>query len=149
MSIKLFSIYSHSNTLRGIIIKPKDAVYPCKTAIVSHGFASNLTITSPYAKTLVKAGYVTVLFDFCMSGSGLSSGNSTGMSVLTEKENLNDLLYYVKRLPYVDEKISCLQAAVREVWCLLFQPLKILKMLKLCCFIILLFAYLMTQDEVI
>lgn len=88
MSIKLFSIYSHSNTLRGIIIKPKDAVYPCKTAIVSHGFASNLTITSPYAKTLVKAGYVTVLFDFCMSGSGLSSGNSTGMSVLTEKENL-------------------------------------------------------------
>lgn len=104
MSVKLFSIYSHSNTLRGIIIKPKNAVYPCKTAIVSHGFASNLTITSPYAKTLVKAGYVTVLFDFCMSGSGLSSGNSKGMSVLTEKENLNDLLYYVKRLPYVDEK---------------------------------------------
>lgn len=149
MSIKLFSIYSHSNTLRGIIIKPKDAVYPCKTAIVSHGFASNLTITSPYAKTLVKAGYVTVLFDFCMSGNGLSSGNSTGMSVLTEKENLMIFSTMLNGFPMWTKKISCLQAAVREVWCLLFQPLKILKMLKLCCFITQLFAYLMTQDAVI
>ena len=38
-----------------------------------------------------------------MSGSGISSGKSTGMSVLTEKANLNDLLYYVKRLPFVDQ----------------------------------------------
>lgn len=103
MNVKYFSIYSRGNTLRGVIIKPKNARFPCKTAIVSHGFASNMAITSPYAKTLVKAGYTAVLYDFCMSGSGISGGKSTGMSVLTQKENLNDLIYYVKRLPFVDE----------------------------------------------
>lgn len=121
MIIKPFSIYSHGNTLRGVIIKPKHAQLPCKTAIISHGFASNMAITSPYAKTLVKAGYVAVLYDFCMSGSGVSSGNSTGMSVLTEKANLNDLLYYVRRLPFVDEKhivlAGCSQGGLVSALC--------------------------------
>ena len=103
MQIKSFSIYSHGNTLRGVIVKPENVNYPCKTVIISHGFASNMAITAPYAKPFLKAGYIAVLYDFCMSGSGISSGKSTGMSVLTEKANLNDLLYYVKRLPFVDQ----------------------------------------------
>lgn len=102
MKIKLFELYSHGETLRGIILKPSDAVFPCKAVIVSHGFASNMLITFGYAKQFVDAGYVAVLYDFCMSGSGISSGKSTGMSVVTEKANLVDVLHYVKHLDYVD-----------------------------------------------
>lgn len=126
MKLKYFSIYSHCNTLRGIILFPKDITLPCKTVIVSHGFASNMMITSNYAKTFVKAGYIAVLYDFCMSGSGISSGKSTGMSVITEKENLIDVIDYVKKLDFVDDKhislagcsqgglVSALAAAQRE-----------------------------------
>lgn len=126
MNIKPFSIYSHCNTLRGIILKTENLTIPCKTVIVSHGFASNMMITFGYAKTFVKAGYIAVLYDFCMSGSGISNGKSTGMSVLTEKENLIDVIDYIKRLDFVDEKnislagcsqgglVSALAAAERQ-----------------------------------
>ncbi len=103
MKIKPFSIYSHGNTLRGIILIPSNITYPCKTVIVSHGFASNMLITSPYTKPFTDAGYIAVLYDFCMSGSGISSGKSTGMSVITEKENLIDLIDYIKKLDFTDE----------------------------------------------
>lgn len=101
--ISAFSIKSASNILRGVILKPKNITAPCKTVIVSHGFASNMLITFNYAKIFAKAGYVAFLYDFCMSGSGISSGKSTGMSILTEKENLLDLIDYVRTLDFVDE----------------------------------------------
>jgi len=103
MNMKPFEIYSHGNTIRCVILKPSNMVRPCKAVIVSHGFASNMLITFGYAKQFADAGYVAVLYDFCMSGSGISSGKSTGMSVLTETENLADVLHYVKHLDYVNE----------------------------------------------
>jgi len=126
MKLKYFSICSHGNTLRGVILKPKGVSKPCKAVIVSHGFASIMMITFNYARTFVKAGYIAVLYDFCMSGSGISSGKSTGMSVITEKDNLLDVIDYVKKLNYIDEKhislagcsqgglVSALAAAQRE-----------------------------------
>ncbi len=126
MKIKPFSIYSHCNTLRGVILMPKEMKAPCKTVIVSHGFASNMVITFGYAKTFAQAGYVAILYDFCMSGSGISSGKSTGMSVLTEKANLIDVIDYAKHLDFVDENnislagcsqgglVSALAAAERQ-----------------------------------
>jgi len=126
MKLKYFSIYSHCNTLRGIILTPKNVSFPCKTVIVSHGFASNMLITFNYAKTFTKAGYIAVLYDFCMSGSGISSGKSTGMSVITEKENLTDVIDYIKKIDAVDKAhislagcsqgglVSALAAAERE-----------------------------------
>lgn len=126
MKIKPFSIYSHCNTLRGIMLKPENSAIPCKAVIVSHGFASNMMITFGYAKTFVKAGYIAVLYDFCMSGSGISSGKSTGMSVLTEKENLIDVIDYIKHLDFIDKNdislagcsqgglVSALAAAERQ-----------------------------------
>lgn len=126
MKIRPFRIYSHLNTLRGVILKPKKLKVPCKAIIVSHGFASNMFITFNYAKMFADAGYVAVLYDFCMSGSGISSGRSTGMSVLTEKDNLIDVIDYVKRLDYVNNNnislagcsqgglVSALTAAQRE-----------------------------------
>lgn len=125
-TMKLFSIQSNGNTLRGIILKPKNTERKNKTVIVSHGFSSNMAITFGYAKTFTEAGYIAVLFDFCMSGFGISSGKSTGMSVITEKENLLDLIDYIKTLDFVDANnialagcsqgglVSALAAAERE-----------------------------------
>lgn len=100
-----FQIPSGANQLRGYILKPKntpDSRLPA--VIVSHGFASNMMISYQYARVFVKQGYAAVCFDFCMSGSGVSTGSSLDMSVLTEVEDLLTLLDYVKTLPFVDKE---------------------------------------------
>lgn len=125
MRTKHFSIISNGNKLKGIIFNA-GVVKPTKTVIVSHGFASNMMITAPYAKIFEDAGYVVILFDFCMSGSGISGGKSKNMSVLTQCQNLMDVLDYARNLDIVDKNhitlcgcsqgglVSALTAAERE-----------------------------------
>lgn len=125
MIIKHFSINSNGNKLKGIIFNA-GVVKPTKTVIVSHGFGSNMLVTAPYAKIFEDAGYVVIMFDFCMSGSGISSGKSENMSVLTQCKNLMDVIDYAKSLDIVDNDhitlcgcsqgglVSALSAAKRE-----------------------------------
>lgn len=101
MKIQSFSIISNSKKLRGIILNAGVKV-PTKTVIISHGYASNMLITSPYAKPFIDEGYVVIMYDFCCSGSGISCGKSTDMSIFTETENLIDVLDYAKALDIVD-----------------------------------------------
>ena len=101
MKIKPFKLKSAGNKLRGIMLNC-DANSPKKTVILCHGFASNMLITLPYAKAFTDAGYAVIMFDFCMSGSGISGGKSVNMSVLTQKKNLLDVLEYAKALDFVD-----------------------------------------------
>jgi len=111
--------------IRGYLLKPE--LYGRMPAvIVSHGFASNTNYTKKYAKRFVRAGYVTVYFDFCGSGRGKSDGKSTDMSVLTEKEDLSAVLDKLLSLDFIDESkiilagcsqgglVSALLAAERE-----------------------------------
>lgn len=102
MKIKNFSIKSGGNKLNGVILYHGTITPPARTVIISHGFASNMLITSPYAKPFLDAGYVVIMYDFCCSGSGISSGKSTQMSVISEKNNLIDVLDYACRLNFVD-----------------------------------------------
>lgn len=99
-----FQIPSGANKLRGYILKPKNASGRLPVVIVSHGFSSNMMISYQYARVFVRQGFAAVCFDFCMSGSGISTGSSLGMSVLTEMDDLLTLLDYVKTLPFADEK---------------------------------------------
>lgn len=101
MKTKAFTIISNGKKLRGIIFNA-DVKKPTKTVIVSHGYASNMLITYPYAKVFIDQGYVAVMYDFCGSGSGISEGKSTDMSIFTEKENLIDVIKYAKSLDIVD-----------------------------------------------
>lgn len=96
-----FEIDSQGCKLRGFILKPQKAGR-LPAVIVSHGFASCTRDTKKYAQVFVEEGYAAVCFDFCMSGSGKSSGSSLGMSVLTEKVDLLCVLDYVKTLDFVD-----------------------------------------------
>lgn len=96
-----FEISSQGCQLRGFILRPIiDRKLP--TVIVSHGFGDSTRGTKKYAEIFVEEGYAAICFDFCMSGSGKSSGSSLGMSVLTEKVDLINVLDYVKTLDFVD-----------------------------------------------
>lgn len=120
-----FEIDSQGCKLRGFILRPQRAGR-LPAVIVSHGFASCTRDTKKYARVFVDEGFAAVCFDFCMSGSGKSTGSSLGMSVLTEKADLLNVLDYVKTLDFVDQDhitlagcsqggfVSALAAAERE-----------------------------------
>ena len=120
-----FEIDSQGCKLRGFILWPQ-RVGRLPAVIVSHGFGSCTRDTKKYARVFVDEGYAAVCFDFCMSGSGKSTGSSLGMSVLTEKTDLLHVLDYVKKLDFVDPAritlagcsqgglVSALAAAERE-----------------------------------
>lgn len=99
--MKYFAISSQGNKLRGFIMKPKGAG-PYKTVIVSHGFGSNLAMSYLYARVFVKKGYCAFIYDFPAAGNGISGGDTTKMSVLTEKQDLINLVDYVRAQDFVD-----------------------------------------------
>ena len=78
--------------------------------ILSHGFMANSSMCRGYAKRLADMGYLAFIYDFCGGCLiGRSSGKTTDMSVLTEKEDLRAVIRYVSELPYVDlDRISLL-----------------------------------------
>lgn len=97
-----FEINSQGYILRGYIIRPQQSG-KLPVVIVSHGFSSNTNGTKRYAQTFAEQGYVTIYYDFCMTGNGRSTGPTTGMSVLTEKADLINVIDYAKTLDYVDK----------------------------------------------
>lgn len=75
--------------------------YP--TVILSHGFNSSSVLNEGYAKSFAENGYAAYIFDFCGGSPGTKSdGETTEMSVLTEAQNLMDVMDGVKALDYVD-----------------------------------------------
>ena len=88
-------------TLRGTLslpVLPEGEKAPI--VILSHGFMSNQNELTSLAKGYAVNGIASVRFDF--AGSGVSDGESTDMSVLTEVDDLNDILDYVKTLDSID-----------------------------------------------
>ena len=75
--------------------------YP--TVIISHGYNGSYQYSAPYAESVAEAGIASYIFDF--SGGSINSksdGNMTNMSVLSEMEDLNEVIDFVKTLPFVD-----------------------------------------------
>ena len=116
--IKPFSTISNGNKIRGYVLKPMtEGPHPC--VIVSHGMLSNMVISYSYAKVFAKLGYVAFCYDFTMSGSGISGGDSRGMSAVTESEDVINRVHYVKSLDYVDKNriilAGCSQGGMASV----------------------------------
>lgn len=71
--------------------------------ISAHGYRGTHANNKDYAEALARQGIAVYNFDFC--GGGLDSksdGKTTEMSVLTEVNDLRNVLSYLKTLDYVD-----------------------------------------------
>lgn len=88
-------------TIQGTEYRPEGNDLP--VAIVSHGFMAWQDTVRHYARELARMGYCAYSFDFC-GGSVLNKGRSDGvtteMSVLTEVQDLEAVIGYVRNLPY-------------------------------------------------
>jgi len=79
-------------------------------AIMAHGFNSTHAEPQPFAETLAMRGVASYIFDFCGGGNrSRSDGETTEMTIFTEKENLEDITRMVKSLDFVDpERVALL-----------------------------------------
>lgn len=103
---RLFECKRGNLTIRGSEYRPEGDNLP--VAICCHGFISCQDRVRQYAKTFAEEGYAAYCFDFCggsAPGTSRSDGKTTEMSVLTEIEDLEAVIKYVKSLPYVSEEL--------------------------------------------
>lgn len=105
-----FSCTRGNLTIRGTEFRPREGDN-LPAVVVSHGFLSSRKKVLEYTKALARMGYAAYCFDFCggcggWNGcKGKSDGATTDMSVLTEVEDLEAVIDYVKSLPYVGDRL--------------------------------------------
>lgn len=77
----------------GKLFLPEETDAPLPLVILSHGLGSDHRIMEPYAESFEENGFAAFVFDY-IGGSeeSMSDGNMTGMSVLTEAEDLSCIL---------------------------------------------------------
>lgn len=77
----------------GKLFLPEETDAPLPLVILSHGLGSDHRIMEPYAESFAENGFAAFVFDY-IGGSeeSMSDGNMTGMSVLTEAEDLSCIL---------------------------------------------------------
>ena len=93
-------------TIRGTEYRPEGEKLP--VAIVCHGFMAWQDTVRQYAKELARMGYCAYCFDFCggsVMKKGKSDGATTDMSVLTEVQDLEAVIEYVRSLPYTGSEL--------------------------------------------
>lgn len=89
-------------TIRGHVFRPEDAE-KLPAIIVSHGFMANQQSVWNYAKHIAQLGYAAFCFDFCGGCiKGTSDGKTENMTVLTEVEDLQAVIDFVKAQPFVE-----------------------------------------------
>ena len=126
-SNKEFEIESQGNRLFGRLFFPdsfdEGRSYPA--VIISHGFGSCMEDVVENVWAFIELGYIAAVFDFCMSGDRCrSTGDSTRMTLLTQKQDLFNVMDYLRTLGFIDSitltgcsqggLVSALAAAERE-----------------------------------
>ncbi len=78
--------------------------------IMAHGYNSSHGEPQPFAETMAMRGIASYIFDFCGGGNNSKSdGETTEMTIFTEKENVEDIAAAAKTWDFVDpEHISLL-----------------------------------------
>lgn len=103
ISKKTFECERDGLFIRGTEYRPEGANLPI--AIVCHGFMAWQDTVRHYAVFLAEMGYAAYCFDF--NGGSImksrSDGKTTEMSVLTEVNDLETVIDYVRTLPYVNK----------------------------------------------
>jgi len=78
--------------------------------IMAHGYNGTYQEPRAYAESLAMRGVASYVFDFCGGANkSKSDGETTEMTIFTEKENLEDVTQLVKSLDFVDaERVALL-----------------------------------------
>ncbi len=115
IQVKRFQTKRNKLVIRGRVYGECSGHKPA--VILSHGFIANQSMCKKYAICLAELGYITFTFDFC--GGGLmnsSDGKTSDMSIFTEMEDLEAIIKYVKKLPFIDHNrinlLGCSQGGV-------------------------------------
>lgn len=93
-------------TIRGTEYKPEGENLP--VAIVSHGFLCWQDTVREYTQLLATLGYCAYCYDFCggsIPGKSKSDGENTDMTPMTEVEDLEAVIAYVRSLPYTSDTL--------------------------------------------
>ena len=90
------------NTIRGIVVTPKEFTGKLPAIVMSHEFCANMWTTFRYARKVVNDGYACFCYDFTRSGSGISGGSSVGMSAVQESRDVVSVFKYAKAQDFVD-----------------------------------------------
>ena len=90
------------NTIRGIVVTPKEFSGKLPAIVMSHEFCANMWTTFRYARKVVNDGYACFCYDFTRSGSGISGGSSVGMSAVQESRDVVSVFNYAKSQSFVD-----------------------------------------------
>jgi len=99
-----YHIHYGNKTIYGIFFLPKEKKkFP--TVIISHGFGGTYQDNLNYALDFIDQGIASYSFDFC--GGSLNSKSShqtTEMSVLTQVQDLLEVIKAIKTMPFVNKK---------------------------------------------
>lgn len=95
-------ISKNEKQICGMIYVPQTE-RPCPAVIVSHGYNGSYKDFSRECEYFASHGIAALAYDFCGgSVNSISSGDTTQMSVLTEKSDLEDVLECLRRFKVID-----------------------------------------------
>ena len=104
--IKEINITSNDDLIYGLLYIPdnfKNKRYPL--VILSHGLSLNHTFMKAYAEKLQKEDIISFIYDFRGGGyDSKSSGKISDMTIDTEKEDLINVLNYLKDMDCIDDE---------------------------------------------
>ena len=106
---KKYNIYeltfiSKGYKVYGQLYLPNETKKEIPLVIICHGFESNYEYCSRYAKVCADEGMAAYVFDFCGGSSdSRSDGKLNKMSVLTERDDLENVFYGLKSYKFFDK----------------------------------------------
>ena len=87
----------------GLMFRPRTSDTRMPAVILSHSYSLTHTAMESYARAIAEQGCAAYCFDFCGgSGSSLSDGDTSQMTVFTEVGDLEAVLTTIRALEYVD-----------------------------------------------
>lgn len=103
-TIHRLDIKRNNKKIYGTLCLPEKRKDSYPLVILAHGFGVNHKSMIKYSRMLVKKGFASFTFDFVGGSSfNYSDGDMEDMSVLTEEQDLREVITYLKKLDYIDE----------------------------------------------
>ena len=93
-----------TNRIFGILYRP-EGVKKAPLVIVSHGYGGTHQAGKAYADALAPLGYAVYCYDFCGgSNDSRSDGETTGMSIFSEAQDLKSVMDALSKEDYIDKE---------------------------------------------